>query len=215
MSHNRCNWRAITLASILLSVSALSAQRSSDQHQAADWHVAGQNLSNTWSQPREHSINPANANRLTPKWVFTTGGDVSATPTVGGDAVYFPDWSGNLFAVNKKYWAPYLVSQDLGVRRSRRSYLSRESRGGWQPGNYWGHSQLQSGAQRRQRDGNRPRDRIASMDYASGNASSSNHYWISGCFRRRCLHRRLFERGESGDESRVSVLQLSRQHRCA
>jgi polyvinyl alcohol dehydrogenase (cytochrome) len=35
------------------------------------------------------------------KWVFTTGGDVSATPTVSGDAVYFPDWAGNLFAVNR------------------------------------------------------------------------------------------------------------------
>ena len=38
---------------------------------------------------------------LSPKWVFTTGGDVSATPTVDGDAVYFPDWGGNLFAVKK------------------------------------------------------------------------------------------------------------------
>jgi polyvinyl alcohol dehydrogenase (cytochrome) len=33
--------------------------------------------------------------------VFTTGGSVSATPTVAGDAVYFPDWAGNLYAVNK------------------------------------------------------------------------------------------------------------------
>src|SRR5712675_3600347 len=38
---------------------------------------------------------------LKPKWLFTTGGDVSATPTVDGDAVYFPDWAGNLFAVKK------------------------------------------------------------------------------------------------------------------
>jgi polyvinyl alcohol dehydrogenase (cytochrome) len=34
--------------------------------------------------------------------VFTTGGDVSATPTVAGDAIYFPDWAGNLYAVNRK-----------------------------------------------------------------------------------------------------------------
>jgi len=33
--------------------------------------------------------------------VFTTGGDISATPTVSDDAVYFPDWAGNLFAVQK------------------------------------------------------------------------------------------------------------------
>ena len=39
---------------------------------------------------------------LIPKWVFTTGVDVSATPTVAGDAVYFPDVEGNLFAVKKQ-----------------------------------------------------------------------------------------------------------------
>jgi polyvinyl alcohol dehydrogenase (cytochrome) len=34
--------------------------------------------------------------------VFTTGGDVPASPTVAGDIVYFPDWKGNLFAVKKQ-----------------------------------------------------------------------------------------------------------------
>src|SRR5206468_2589846 len=63
--------------------------------------IAGQNLNNTWNQPAEHSISPANVEDLRPKWVFTTGGDVSATPTVADDAVYFPDWGGNLFAVKK------------------------------------------------------------------------------------------------------------------
>jgi len=66
------------------------------------WRIAGQNLGNTWSQPAEHKISPANVQGLSPKWVFTTGGDVSATPTVFGDAVYFPDWSGSLFAVKKQ-----------------------------------------------------------------------------------------------------------------
>ena len=56
---------------------------------------------NTWSQPAEHLIGPNSVRGLSPKWVFTTGGDVSATPTVDGDAVYFPDWAGNLFAVQK------------------------------------------------------------------------------------------------------------------
>src|ERR1700719_1660906 len=85
----------------LLLVSALSGQGQSDESQSGQWRIAGQNLSNTRSQPAEHSISPANVNDLSPKWVFTTGGDVSATPTVDGDAVYFPDWGGNLFAVDK------------------------------------------------------------------------------------------------------------------
>src|SRR5712672_2063621 len=87
--------------SVLLLVSGLSAQSQSDLARSGQWHIAGQNLNNTWSQPAEHSITPANVKGLTPKWVFTTGGDVSATPTVDGDAVYFPDWGGNLFAVEK------------------------------------------------------------------------------------------------------------------
>src|SRR3954468_11795700 len=63
---------------------------------AGQWRMAGQDLGNTWSQPAEHKISPANVKDLSPKWTFTTGGDVSATPTVFGDAVYFPDWAGNL-----------------------------------------------------------------------------------------------------------------------
>ena len=90
-----------TLITLLLLVSTLSAQGQSDESRSGQWRVAGQNLSNSWSQPAEHSISPANVNDLTPKWVFTTGGDVSATPTVDGNAVYFPDWGGNLFAVEK------------------------------------------------------------------------------------------------------------------
>jgi len=80
---------------------ALSAQSESDESRSGQWRIAGQNLSNTWSQPAERSISPANVKGLAPKWVFTTGGDVSATPTVDGDAVYFPDWGGNLFAVER------------------------------------------------------------------------------------------------------------------
>ncbi len=89
------------LITVLLLVSALSGQSQSDEFRSGQWRIAGQNLSNSWSQPTEHSISPANVKGLTPKWVFTTGGDVSATPTVDGDAVYFPDWGGNLFAVEK------------------------------------------------------------------------------------------------------------------
>src|SRR6266404_8506977 len=89
------------LVSILLLVAGLSAQSQSPESKSGQWRIAGQNLNNTWSQPAEHAISPSNVKGLKPKWVFLTGGDVSATPTVDGDAVYFPDWGGNLFAVNK------------------------------------------------------------------------------------------------------------------
>src|SRR5246127_4247435 len=93
---------AIINVLLLLFASMLNAQSPSDESRAGQWRIAGQNLGNTWSQPAEHSISPSNVKGLKPKWVFTTGGDVSATPTVGGDAVYFPDWAGNLFAVKKE-----------------------------------------------------------------------------------------------------------------
>jgi len=95
-------WPIAAFSIGLLLVSTLSAQGQSGVSRSGQWRIAGQNLNNSWSQPAEHSISPANVQDLKPKWVFTTGGDVSATPTVDGDAVYFPDWGGNLFAVNKE-----------------------------------------------------------------------------------------------------------------
>jgi polyvinyl alcohol dehydrogenase (cytochrome) len=92
----------ISFLLLVLSAARLSAQNGSPEGQSGQWRIAGQNLSNTWSQPAEHSISTANVKGLTTKWVFTTGGDVSATPTVDGDAVYFPDWGGSLFAVKKE-----------------------------------------------------------------------------------------------------------------
>jgi polyvinyl alcohol dehydrogenase (cytochrome) len=89
------------LISVLLLVSALNAQSRSDESRSGQWRVMGQNLDNSRSQPAEHSITSANVSGLNPKWVFTTSNDVSATPTVDGDAVFFPDWGGNLYAVKK------------------------------------------------------------------------------------------------------------------
>jgi polyvinyl alcohol dehydrogenase (cytochrome) len=63
------------------------------------WPIAGRDLDNSRSQPFERQIDTDNVHQLVPKWEFTTGSDVSATPTVAGNAVYFPDWAGNLFAV--------------------------------------------------------------------------------------------------------------------
>lgn len=68
----------------------------------AVWTVAGQNLNNTRHQSKETIISPSNVANLSIKWIFTTGGDVSATPAVDENAVYVPDWGGNLFKVDKQ-----------------------------------------------------------------------------------------------------------------
>jgi polyvinyl alcohol dehydrogenase (cytochrome) len=103
MSAKNHKWSVLTavLFLALLYITALNAQSISDDSRSEQWQRSGQDLSNSRSQPEERAIRPANVHNLNPKWVFTTGGDVSATPAVGDNAVYFPDWSGNLFAVNK------------------------------------------------------------------------------------------------------------------
>src|SRR5262245_31476633 len=58
------------------------------------WTSAGQNLQNTRSNGTETKIGVGNVANLQVKWAFTTGGDVSATPAVDSQNVYFPDWGG-------------------------------------------------------------------------------------------------------------------------
>ena len=119
--NRRGPWRKAVLMGALLLAPALSAESRSAKSQSRQWRVAGQNLDNSRSQPKEHSIGAANVSGLKQEWVFTTGGDVSATPTVDGDAVYFPDWGGNLFAVERKngrlIWS-HQISEYNGVAGS-------------------------------------------------------------------------------------------------
>jgi len=61
-----------------------------DARAAASWRFAGHDISNSRTQPAETLITTANVSTLAPRWVFTTHGNVSATPTVAGGVVYFP-----------------------------------------------------------------------------------------------------------------------------
>src|SRR3954447_25755621 len=70
-----------------------------DAGERAAWPLMGRDLANSRSQPAENQIGPGNVAKLTNAWTFTTGGDVSATPTVVENTLYFPDWGGNLYAV--------------------------------------------------------------------------------------------------------------------
>ena len=66
---------------------------------AQDWPMFGQNVSNTASTTGK-TISTANVSTLKTKWTFTTGGDVSARAAVVNSVAFFPDWGGNLWAVN-------------------------------------------------------------------------------------------------------------------
>jgi polyvinyl alcohol dehydrogenase (cytochrome) len=98
------------LASHYTSASAAAA----DVLQSTDWPMFGQNLQNTASVP---GVSPREINKLKMKWSFTTGGDVSARAAVVGGRAYFPDWGGNLWAVDTKtgtqVWAHQLSDYGL------------------------------------------------------------------------------------------------------
>jgi len=66
---------------------------------AQSWPVAGQNIGNTRDQAAETAISAINASQLTQKWALTTAGDVTATPTMVNNVLYFPDMGGKLWAV--------------------------------------------------------------------------------------------------------------------
>lgn len=61
--------------------------------------MAGQNIANSRDQAAETVISPSNVSRLTPAWTVTTAGDVTATPTMVANVLYFPDMGGMLWAV--------------------------------------------------------------------------------------------------------------------
>jgi len=112
------------MAPLVVSALPLSAQTSFDQFDT--WPFWGGNISNTHSNPFEHTLTTKNVSQLTPKWTFTTGGDVSATPTVDSESVYVPDWAGNLFKIDRQtgqaIWS-HKISEYTGISGS----LSRNS----------------------------------------------------------------------------------------
>jgi polyvinyl alcohol dehydrogenase (cytochrome) len=87
---------AVTCAALLVGAAGPPAMAAD-----SNWTSAGQNLSNTRFQSTESRIGVSTVGNLAQKWVFTAGGEVSATPAVDGSNVYFPDWAGNLYAVNR------------------------------------------------------------------------------------------------------------------
>jgi polyvinyl alcohol dehydrogenase (cytochrome) len=75
---------------------------------AKDWPMFGASVANMSNSLGETTISVKNVAQLKPKWVATTGGDVSARAAVVAGVVYFPDWGGNIWALNaktgKKIW---------------------------------------------------------------------------------------------------------------
>jgi polyvinyl alcohol dehydrogenase (cytochrome) len=86
---------------------------------AQDWAAHGFDSSNSAFSPFEWAISPWSVGQLKPKWTFTTGGDVSARAAVVNGVVYFPDWGGNLWALDartgKEIWGNQLSTYVTGL----------------------------------------------------------------------------------------------------
>lgn len=66
-----------------------------------DWNFAGHDRNNSRYNDQERIISPENVHNLVVKWALETGSDISATPAVDKQAIYFPDWGGNLHKVDR------------------------------------------------------------------------------------------------------------------
>lgn len=108
----------LVLGTLLTSFSALPLV-------AQDWPTFGQNLQNTSNGNNQVDISTKNVSKLKPKWVFTTGGDVSTRAAVVNGVAYFPDWAGNLYAVNtsngRLQWSHQLSDYGLAAGTVSRS----------------------------------------------------------------------------------------------
>jgi polyvinyl alcohol dehydrogenase (cytochrome) len=122
----RCVTVCLLVLAGLLCGHYLIGRLSASEDQPERWRLAGHDLNNSRSQPEETHISPSNVSRLAAKWVFTTGGDVSATPTVSGRVVYFPDWGGNLYAVHADT-GRLLWSHQIAQYTGRAGSISRVS----------------------------------------------------------------------------------------
>ena len=180
------------------------------------WTTAGGNRENTRHQRSEHKLSVATVDELEVKWSFTTGGDVSATPAVDGDTVYFPDWGGNLYAVDKTTGATEVEGEhprrDRGgarqgpcdTRRHRGQGDHRDP--GFDPG---------SGNRRARGQGARVRQvhRRAAVGDRCRSAPGVDHHAVGDGVRRPGLRRRRVAGGGARRlRPGIPVLHVPRQH---
>ncbi len=92
--------RAPLVAVVVAALAFVSTAVAGDDGNGHSWEMIGRIPENTRDQPFEHKIKPSNVDRLAPKWVATTHGDVSATPAVADGAVYFGDFGGTVWKLD-------------------------------------------------------------------------------------------------------------------
>src|SRR5262245_41308577 len=100
MAHHSVPKAALGVLAAAALALALHPSAASGAKPDPSWSMSGQGVTNWRYQPDEKKINADNVKSLTPAWVSTLAGDISATPAVVGGVVYVPDWGGKFSAVN-------------------------------------------------------------------------------------------------------------------
>ncbi|KAJ0717274.1 putative polyvinyl alcohol dehydrogenase (cytochrome) [Helianthus annuus] len=67
---------------------------------STDWTNHGGDLQNRRYAYGETKISPKTVANLRLKWKFVAGKDITATPTIYNNTIYFPSWNGNIYALN-------------------------------------------------------------------------------------------------------------------
>jgi polyvinyl alcohol dehydrogenase (cytochrome) len=102
--------------SALMMLGAVSLRVNAAGIDFLEWPMFGQNFANTSSGLT--AIDNRNVERLTPKWIFTTHGDIAARAAVVGGSLYLPDFGGFFYRLNARtgvaQWSKNLVS-DYGL----------------------------------------------------------------------------------------------------
>ena len=99
----RSRWHAFAVSLALVSVAGMvgSAVAVADDGGGGSWPMIGHDPFDSFSS-MSGALGAGNVDRLAPRWVATTTGDVSATPAVVGGSVYFPDFGGTLWKLNAR-----------------------------------------------------------------------------------------------------------------
>ena len=87
-----------TLVSAIVAGGMFTARDASAQ---TGWPSGGHDLQNSRHQPYS-TLTARNVSGLLKKWEVTTAGDVTASPAIDGDYLYFPDSAGFLYKVHRK-----------------------------------------------------------------------------------------------------------------
>src|SRR5271168_3075925 len=95
----------------------LAATALSQPAAAGDWPMFGRTVQNLADNPSEIILSKQNVAQLTPKWTATVGGNVSARAAVVDGVAYFPDWAGNVWAIDVQTGQPiwHLQLSSIGL----------------------------------------------------------------------------------------------------